>query len=81
MKKHVPDPPPTLSLRPGLTHDQAVRIADQHLDSAIRALYLLPLQPMPSNQDLLSSAQLDLKIGKALLSVALAKSTMSVPID
>ncbi|MFD2642305.1 hypothetical protein [Pseudomonas japonica] len=58
-----------------------MRIADQHLDSAIRALYLLPLQPMPSNQDLLTGAQLDLKIGKALLSVALARSTVSIPID
>ncbi|MDU9389815.1 hypothetical protein ACIP1T_13490 [Pseudomonas japonica] len=81
MKKLVPDPPPTLSVRPGLTHDEAIRTADEHFKSALNSLTRLPLQLLPRNQDLLDAAVIDLRIGKALLSIALAPSTTSIPID
>ena len=35
MKKLVPDPPPVLCIREGLSLDEALHLARQHLDRAI----------------------------------------------
>ncbi|MDU9393606.1 hypothetical protein [Pseudomonas sp. zfem002] len=80
MKKLVPDPPPILTIKPGLTHDQAIRLADEHLNSALAALTRLPLQSKSCDQASLEGAEIELRIGKALLRVAQAESTVSVPI-
>ncbi|MFD2644928.1 hypothetical protein [Pseudomonas japonica] len=80
MKKLVPDPPPILCIKPGLTHDQAIRLADEHLNSALCALSKLPLQSRPRDQASLEGAEIELRIGQALLKVAQAETTVSVPV-
>jgi len=80
MKKLVPDPPPVLSIRPGLTHDEAIRTATEHLDTVISALDALPDQRKARDQSVLEGARVNVRIGKALLKIAQAKSTISVPI-
>ncbi|MDU9390008.1 hypothetical protein ACIP1T_24930 [Pseudomonas japonica] len=80
MKKLVPDPPPVLCVRPGLSPEDALRNVDEHLKGALCALNHLPRQALPRHQTLISDAILDLKICKALLTVARYRTTASVPI-
>lgn len=46
MKKLVPDPPPILCIKPGLTHDAAIRNATKHLDKAFTAA--APIRTSPA---------------------------------
>ncbi len=50
MKKLVPDPPPSLSIRPGVTHDEAIRQAMEFINSATRKLGCCPDNPSPNTR-------------------------------
>ncbi|MHA6196405.1 hypothetical protein ACX3YG_18775 [Pseudomonas wadenswilerensis] len=80
MKKLVPDPPPVLCIGPGLSHDQALHKALEHLKQAIE--YASSLTDLKNEQNALtlSDALLDMRIAKALLGVALAASPVTIPI-
>ena len=80
MKKLVPDPPPSLCINPGLTHDEAVRKATEHLKKAIDAASRLPAPPEERYRTMLTETQLNMRIAKAMLVVAVSRSTISVPI-
>ncbi len=80
MKKLVPDPPPTLCVGPGLSHDEAINRAAEHLERAIHQATHLPDPPNTRHQEILSSALLNMRISKALLSIATAASPVSVPV-
>ena len=80
MKKLVPDPPPVLALKPGLTHDDAIHNAFEHLEKAIAFATRLPDQAKPKQQADLDDTRVHLRLIKAYLRVALAKSTQSMPI-
>lgn len=80
MKKLVPDPPPILCIKPGLTHDAAIRNATEHLDKAFTAAARLPDQNKSSHQADLSDTLIHLRVSKAFLNVAQAKSTESMPV-
>ncbi|MFD2643449.1 hypothetical protein [Pseudomonas japonica] len=79
MKKLVPDPP-VLCVGPGLHHEEAVRKAEEHLKRAIHAASSLPDLPTERHQMMLSNALLNMRISKALLSVALSASSVAVPV-
>jgi len=79
MKKLVPDPP-VLCVGPGLSHEEAIRRAEEHLKKAITNICYLPCHASLEHQGMLSGAMLDLKISRALLTVALAKSPVTVPV-
>ncbi len=81
MKKLVPDPPPVLCIRAGMSPAEAIYKAEKHLQSAISSLNELPEQPLPMNQTRLTGAILNIKIGRTLLTVARAKSGASVPVQ
>ncbi len=80
MKKLVPDPPPVLALKPGLTHDDAIRYAFEHLEKAIVFATRLPDQAKAKQQADLEDTRVHLRMIKAFLRVALARSTQSMPI-
>ena len=80
MKKLVPDPPPVCSIRPGVTHDEAVRQAAEFLKHALAKTSRLPRQPIPEQQTLLSASILEMEICQAYLKIALAGSTTAMPI-
>ncbi|MEE1922482.1 hypothetical protein V0R50_06970 [Pseudomonas sp. 148P] len=79
MKKIVPDPP-VLCVRAGLSPEDALRNAEESLKGALRGLALLPEQPLSGNQVLLTDAIIDLKICRAMLTIAITRTTASVPI-
>lgn len=79
MKKLVPDPP-ILCVGPGLSHDDAIRRADDHLGRAIALTCYLPAHVAVKHQRMVSDALLQMRITKALLTVALSRSTVSVPV-
>ncbi|OAI95099.1 hypothetical protein [Pseudomonas putida] len=80
MKKLVPDPPPVLCVGPGLSHEEAVRRAAEHLKKAITAASSLPEPKTTRHRALLINALLDMKISKALLTVAMSESPVTVPV-
>lgn len=80
MKKLVPDPPPVLCVGPGLSHDQALRKAVEHLKQAIEYASSLTDLKNEQNELSLSYALLDMRISKALLAIALAASPVTIPI-
>jgi len=80
MKKLVPDPPPVLNIRPGLSPEAAMLNAEQHLKTALTALGELPEQSLPMNRARLANAMVNLKITKALLRVTRTRTAESVPI-
>jgi hypothetical protein len=80
MKKLVPNPPPSFSIRPGVTHDEAIRQAMEFINNAHRKSSLLPRQPIPENQELLCAAMVEMEISRAYLKIALAASTSAMPI-
>jgi len=79
MKKLVPDPP-VLCIAPGLSHDEAIRKAEEHLSKALGTITYLPVPASLKHQGMLSGVVLDMQICRALLTVALAKSTVAVPV-
>jgi len=79
MKKLVPDPP-VLCVGPGLSHEEAIRKAEDHLKKAIASVCYLPCPPSLKHQEMLSGALLDMKISRALLTVALSRSVLPVPV-
>lgn len=81
MKKLVPDPPPVLCIRAGMSPEEAIYTADKHLKSALSSLNDLPEQALPMNRTRLTGAILNLKIGRTLLTIARTKSTACVPIE
>ena len=80
MKKLVPDPPPVLSVRAGLTHDEAVRNAAEHLNLALKTVQALPEQTTARHKALLSDTLINLQISRAMLKVALAPSVVPTPV-
>ena len=80
MKKRVPDPPLTASIRPGVTHDEAIHKAMEFINSAHKKAWLLPRQPISEHQELLSAAMVEMEICRAYLRIALAASTSAMPI-
>ncbi|OLS64151.1 hypothetical protein [Pseudomonas putida] len=80
MKKCVPDPPLSLCINPGLTHDEAVTKAIEHLKKSIEAAAGVPEPPEERHRTMLTNARLDMRIAKALLVVAVSRSTVSVPV-
>ena len=80
MKKIVPDPPYALYTTPGLTREEAMQHALDHLDKALSNVSLLPAPPMEHHLEMLNYALLDLKISKAMMTVAVAASTLRVQV-
>ena len=80
MKKIVPDPPPILCVGPNLSHHEAIGHSESYLADAIAVLKLLPSQPTTIDQIHLADAIRFLRISKAMLTLAQAKTTMTVPI-
>ncbi len=80
MKKLVPDPPPVLSVRAGLTHDEAIRNAAEHLNLALKTVQALPEQTTARHKALLSDTLINLQISRAMLKVALAPSVVPTPV-
>ncbi|MFD2645979.1 hypothetical protein [Pseudomonas japonica] len=79
MKKCVPDPP-AMCIIPGLSHEDAITKAADHLNKAIAAASCVPDPPSERHRNMLDTALLEMRISKALLTVALARSTVTVPI-
>ncbi|MEE1923219.1 hypothetical protein V0R50_13185 [Pseudomonas sp. 148P] len=80
MKKIVPDPPPILCVGPNLSHHEAITHAENYLSDAIAVLKLLPPQPATNHQVHLTDAIRFLRVSKAMLTLAQAKTSMTVPI-
>jgi len=81
MKKIVPDPPYELCVGPNLSQNDAVTHAYLNVQSALRYMKGLPRQALLDDQYQLSNAILDLKIGLAMLTLAQARTPMTVPIE
>ncbi len=80
MKKLVPDPPPALCVGPGLSHEEAIIRAVEHLTRAILSTAYLPDPPDAKHREMLSSAVLNMRISKALLAIAQSPSQVTVPV-
>jgi len=80
MKKIVPDPPPILCVGPNLSHHEAITHAESYLADAIAVLKILPPQPTTIDQIHITDAIRFLRVSKAMLTLAQAKTTMTVPI-
>lgn len=80
MKKLVPDPPPTLCVGPGLSHDEAIQRATEHLIKAIQYAACLPDPPNARYQQVLADALLNMRICKALLTLSVAASPLTVAV-
>jgi len=80
MKKLVPDPPYALHTIPGLSREDAMRHALEYLEKAIVNVARLPDPPMEHEVQMLTDALIDLRVSKAMMTVAVAASTLSVPI-
>ncbi|MDR0278512.1 MAG: hypothetical protein LBJ37_11580 [Paucimonas sp.] len=80
MKKIVPDPPPTLCVGPNLSHHEAIGHAENYLADAIALLKILPSPPTTISQIHLADAIRFLRVSKAMLTLAQAKTKMTVPI-
>lgn len=80
MKKLVPDPPYALHTKPGLTREEAMQHALDYLDKALANMSLLPAPPMEHHLEMLNDALIELKVSKAMMTVAVAASTLSVQI-
>ncbi|WP_425928367.1 hypothetical protein [Pseudomonas sp. NyZ201] len=80
MKKLVPDPPPALCVGPGLSHEEAIKRAADHLNRAILQTAYLPDPPDARHREMLSNAVLNMRISKALLSLAVAESPVTIPV-
>ncbi len=69
MKKLVPDPPPVLCIREGLSLDEALYLARQHLNTAINNAHEA-MEDAPLKQEtLIGDSVLQMKITLALLKV------------
>ncbi len=80
MKKLVPDPPYALHTKSGLTREEAMRHALEYLDKAIANMARLPDPPMEYEKQMLTDALIDMRVSKAMMTVAVAASTLSVPV-
>ncbi|MDR0279906.1 MAG: hypothetical protein LBJ37_18690 [Paucimonas sp.] len=82
MKKLVPDPPYSLHTLPGLSGEEALGHAVEYLEKAITDLVCLPNPPLEQEMQMqmLTDALFNLRITKAMITVALAAKTLSVPI-
>ncbi len=80
MKKLVPDPPPILCVGPGLSHDDAIQRATEHLVKAIQYAACLPDPPNARHQELLDDALLNMRICKALLTLSVSASPLTVAV-
>ncbi|OLS63422.1 hypothetical protein [Pseudomonas putida] len=80
MKKLVPDPPPVLCVGPGLSHEEAIKRAAEHLNRAILDSAYLPDPPGARHKEMLDSARLNMRITKALLALAVAASPVTVAV-
>ncbi|HCN46643.1 MAG TPA: hypothetical protein DIT18_14125, partial [Pseudomonas sp.] len=60
MKKLVPDPP-TLCVGPGLSHEDAITRATEHLVKAIQYAACLPDPPDARHREMLSDALLNMR--------------------
>jgi len=81
MKKLVPDPPPVLCIRAGMSTEEAIHNAEKHLQSALFSLTELPAQPLPLDQTRVAGAIVNLKISRTLLTVARAKSKAGIAVQ
>ncbi|MFD2644457.1 hypothetical protein [Pseudomonas japonica] len=67
MKKHVPDPPPVMTIREGLCPEEAIRLAGQHLEKAIDHANEAT-EDLPTKQRwLIQDSILQMQITRALL--------------
>ena len=80
MKKLVPDPPPALCVGPGLSHEEAIKRAAEHLTKAILDVAYLPDPPEVWHREMLNRAVLNMRMSKALLSLATTASPVNVPV-
>ncbi|MFW3897793.1 hypothetical protein [Pseudomonas putida] len=80
MKKIVPDPPPTLCVGPGLSHEEAITRAAEHLNRAILRAAYLPDPPEAHHREMLSDALLNMRISKALLAIAQSPSSVTIAV-
>ncbi|MDR0278937.1 MAG: hypothetical protein LBJ37_13740 [Paucimonas sp.] len=77
MKKLVPDPPYAY-ITPGVSHEEAILKAEEFVMKAIAAASGLPEPAKKRHQEMLGESLLYMRIAKAFLVVASAKSTQSV---
>ncbi len=77
MKKLVPDPPYTY-IKPGVSREEAIRKAEEFILKAFSTAAGLPEPEGKHNQEMLGESLLYMRIAKAFLVVASAKSTESV---
>lgn len=80
MKKLVPDPPHALHTLPGLSREDAMRHALEYLERAIVNVARLPDPPMEHEVQMVADALIDMRISKAMMTVAVAASTISASI-
>ncbi|MHA6194042.1 hypothetical protein ACX3YG_06680 [Pseudomonas wadenswilerensis] len=80
MKKLVPDPPYALHTLPGLSREEAMGHAVEYLEKVLANLALLPDPLTERQKQMIADALIDLKVTKAMITVALAACTLSVPI-
>lgn len=76
MKKIVPDPPSALCIRAGLSHENALQLAQQHLERAISNANEAAEDAPTKQRWLIHDAVLQMEITRALLKVSVA--TLSV---
>lgn len=72
MKKLVPDPPPVLCVRAGISHEKSIHLAQQHLDSAMNIANEIAEHASVAQQDRINDAILQMQISRALLKVSAA---------
>ncbi|HCN47041.1 MAG TPA: hypothetical protein DIT18_16460 [Pseudomonas sp.] len=76
MKKLVPDPPPVLCIRAGISHEKSIHLAQQHIESAMNIAHEIAEHACAEQQERINAAILQMQISRALLKVSVA--TMSV---
>ena len=72
MKKLVPDPPPVLCVRAGISHEKSIHLAQQHLDSAMNIAHEIAEHASTEQQERVNDAILQMQITRALLKVSAA---------
>ncbi|MDG9881800.1 hypothetical protein N7650_03020 [Pseudomonas sp. GD04058] len=72
MKKLVPDPPPVLCIRAGISHEKSIHLAQQHIDSAMNIAHEIAAHACTDQQERINAAILQMQITRALLKVSAA---------
>lgn len=80
LEKLVPDSPPKLCVGPGLSHEEVIKRAAEHLKKAILRAAYLPEPPDARHREMLSDSLMNMRISKALLALAVAAPPLTVEV-